>query len=121
MNQIETSKAGELKLQEAYGLVSQAVVESYERGDEGMWALGDLVPLRGEITLLLPSGTVYPAPPEANGADPLRLLEQAIKVISRGSVREYPVGTGVVLGRLIDAARDLARYRGVPYPLTTDV
>lgn len=118
MNQTGESAAGERTLREVHALVAQAEAElDGQLDDAAAWALGDLVPLQGEICLLLPSDTIYPAPPAKSGADPVRLLDQAVEVMGSRPLSDYPAGAHVVLGRIIDAARNMARYRGDTYPL----
>lgn len=118
MNQTGVSEAGERTLREVHALVVQAEVELVgQLDDAAAWALGDLVPLQGEICLLLPPDTIYPAPPAKSGADPVRLLDQAAEAMGSRALSDYPAGAPVVLGRIIDAARNMARYRGDTYPL----
>ncbi|MGO0576467.1 hypothetical protein [Ornithinimicrobium panacihumi] len=118
MNQTGVNGAGERTLREVHALVVQAEAElAGQLDDAAAWALGDLVPLQGEICLLLPSDTIYPAAPVKTGADPVRLLDQAVEVMVSRSLSHYPAGAHVVLGRIIDAARNMARYRGDTYPL----
>lgn len=117
MSKTGGSAAGERTLRQVHALVVQAEAElDGQLDDAAAWALGDLVPLQGEIRLLLGPDTIYPAPPARTGADPVRLLDRAVEVMGSRSLNDYPAGAHVVLGAIIDAARNLARYRGDTYP-----
>lgn len=115
---MNSETAGVVKLREVLALVSRAEDEFRgQRGDQAAWAVGDLALLQSQIAELLPPETIYPAPQDKSGADPVRLLDEAAELMGSGSMTDYPAGAYVVLSRIIDAARNIALSRGDVYPL----
>lgn len=110
-------REGMQRLAQVAAVLYQAQHELLANPDTDVYGLtlGDVVELVQDVLDLLPPG-VPVRHQLACGEDPLRLLREAEVLLTGLTIAAYPPGTSPVVSQLIDAARNLATARGMPYP-----